>query len=49
MVSMPLMVVNCLISGVATEFAMVSGDAPDRLAETLMVGKSVRGSAATGR
>src|SRR5688572_33460466 len=45
---MPSMVVNCLMSGVATDFAMVSGDAPDRSAETLMVGKSVRGSAATG-
>src|SRR5688500_12899529 len=45
---MPSMVVNCLMSGVATDFAMVSGDAPDRSAETLMVGKSVRGRAATG-
>src|SRR5688500_20400023 len=45
---MPSMVVNCLMSGVATDFAMVSGDAPDRSAETSMVGKSVRGRAATG-
>src|SRR5688572_29693952 len=45
---MPSIVVNCLMSGVATDFAIVSGEAPDRSAETLMVGKSVRGSAATG-
>src|SRR6185436_7687827 len=48
-VSIPSMVANCLISGVATDFAIVSGEAPDRLAETLMVGNSVRGRAATGR
>ena len=46
---MPSMVANCLISGVATDFAIVSGEAPDRSAETLMVGNSVRGKAATGR
>ncbi len=43
------MVVNCLISGVATEFAMVSGEAPGRLAETVTTGKSTLGRAATGR
>jgi hypothetical protein len=37
------------MSGVATAFAMVSGDAPGREADTLIVGNSVRGSAATGR
>jgi hypothetical protein len=49
MVSMPEMVENCLMSGVATAFAMVSGEAPGSDAETLMTGNSVRGSAATGR
>ena len=49
MESMPAMVENCLMSGVATAFAMVSGDAPGRDADTLMMGNSVRGSAATGR
>ena len=39
---------NCLISGVATERAMVSGEAPGSDPDTLIVGKSVRGSAATG-
>ena len=48
-VSMPAMVENCLISGVATAFAIVSGEAPGSDAETLMIGNSVRGSAATGR
>src|SRR5262245_54184511 len=48
MVLMPSMVVNCLMRGVATDFAMVSGEAPGREAETLTVGKSVRGKAATG-
>ena len=32
------MVVNCRSSGVATAEAMVSGLAPGRLAETVMVG-----------
>ena len=49
MLSMPAIVENCLMSGVATAFAIVSGEAPGREAETLMVGNSVRGSAATGR
>src|SRR5215470_9297366 len=48
-VSMPEMVENCLMSGVATELAIVSGEAPGSEADTLMVGNSVRGSAATGR
>jgi hypothetical protein len=47
--SMPAMVANCLISGVATEVAMVSGEAPGSCAETLTTGNSARGSAATGR
>ena len=40
---------NCLISGVATEFAIVSGEAPGSCAETVMTGKSTFGSAATGK
>ena len=48
-VSMPAMVENCLMSGVATAFAIVSGEAPGSDADTLMTGNSVRGSAATGR
>src|SRR6185436_19758827 len=48
-VSIPAMAVNCLISGVATALAMVSGDAPGKEAETLMTGNSTLGSAATGR
>ena len=48
MLSMPAMVANCLISGVATDVAIVSGDAPGSEAETLMTGKSARGKAATG-
>ena len=38
MLSMPAMVENCFSSGVATAAAMVSGPAPGRLAETVMVG-----------
>ena len=49
MVSMPEMVVICLISGVATEFAIDSGEAPGSDALTAMTGESVRGKAATGR
>src|SRR6185436_20096422 len=48
MVLMPSIVANCLMRGVATDFAIVSGEAPGSEAETLMVGKSVRGRAATG-
>ena len=47
--SMPAMVANCLTSGVATEVAIVSGEAPGSCAETLTTGNSARGSAATGR
>lgn len=45
MESMPAMVANCLISGVATEIAMISGEAPGNCAETLTTGNSARGSA----
>ena len=36
MVSMPAIVANCLISGVATDVAMVSAEAPGSCAETLI-------------
>ena len=39
---------NCFSSGVATAEAIVSGDAPGRLADTEMVGKSTFGNDATG-
>ena len=42
------MAANCCSSGVATDDAMVSGLAPGRVADTVMVGKSTLGSAATG-
>ena len=42
------MVENCRSSGPATDAAMVSGLAPGSFAVTAMVGKSTRGSAATG-
>ena len=44
----PGIVANARSSGPATEDAIVSGLAPGNCAETLMVGKSTRGSAATG-
>src|ERR1700761_938228 len=44
----PGMVENCDSSGVATALAMVSGSAPGRLADTLMVGKSTAGNSLTG-
>jgi hypothetical protein len=47
--SMPAIVENCLMSGVATEVAIVSGEAPGSCAETLTTGNSALGSAATGR
>src|SRR5690348_3116589 len=47
--SSPAMVVNCFSSGVATAEAMVSGLAPGRLAETVMVGKSTLGRSLTAR
>ncbi len=45
----PAMRANWRSSGAATELAMVSGLAPGKLAETLIVGNSTCGSAATGR
>ena len=47
--SSPAMVENWPSSGVATVAAMVSGEAPGRLAETEMVGKSTFGNSETGR
>ena len=44
----PGMAANCCSSGVATDEAMVSGLAPGRVADTVMVGKSTLGSAETG-
>ena len=44
----PAMVENWLSRGVATADAIVSGSAPGRLAETLIVGKSTLGSSLTG-
>ena len=44
----PGMVSNCLTSGVVTDVAMVCGEAPDSDEETLIVGKSTFGRAATG-
>ena len=46
---MPGIVANWRSSGCATDEAMISGLAPGSCAETLMVGKSTRGNAATGR
>ena len=43
MESMPAIVANCLISGVATEVAIVSGEAPGSEAETLTTGNSALG------
>src|SRR5260370_16288936 len=45
----PAMRPNWRSSGVATAEAMVSGLAPGKLALTEMVGKSTRGSGATGK
>jgi hypothetical protein len=44
----PAMFENSRSSGVATDAAMVSGLAPGSDADTLMVGKSTCGKAATG-
>ena len=44
---MPAMVDNCRSIGEATDAAMVSGLAPGSVADTLMVGKSTAGKAAT--
>ncbi len=46
--SMPAMVENCFSSGVATALAMVSGLAPGRAAETMIMGKSTLGRSLTG-
>jgi hypothetical protein len=46
--SRPAIVVNCFSSGVATADAIVSGEAPGRLAETWIVGKSTLGRSETG-
>ena len=44
----PGIAANCCSSGVATDDAIVSGLAPGSVADTVMVGKSTVGSAATG-
>jgi len=49
MLSSPAIVENCRSSGVATEEAMVSGEAPGSAAETWIVGKSTLGRSETGR
>ena len=49
MLSRPAIVVNCFSSGVATDDAIVSGEAPGRDAETWIVGKSTFGRSETGR
>ena len=46
--SMPVIVENSRSIGSATEVAMVSGLAPGSWAQTVMTGKSTRGTAATG-
>src|SRR5215470_2047179 len=47
--STPAMAANSRSSGVAMAAAMVPGLAPGKLTDTVMVGKSTLGSAATGR
>ena len=47
--SRPAIVENCRSSGVATEAAIVSGEAPGRPASTRMVGKSTLGKSEIGR
>src|SRR5665213_452114 len=47
--STPAIVENCLIRGVATEVAIISGEAPAMSAVTLIVGNSACGKAATGK
>ena len=49
MLSRPAIVVNCFSSGVATDEATVSGEAPGRAAETWIVGKSTLGRSLIGR
>ena len=46
--SIPAMVENCFLSGVATAEAIVSGLAPGRPALTQTVGKSTVGKSLTG-
>ena len=46
--SIPAMVESCCSSGVATADAIVSGLAPGRLAEIVIVGKSTFGRSLTG-
>ncbi len=46
--SMPAILENWLSSGVATDVAIVSGEAPGSEADTLMVGKSTSGNSLTG-
>src|SRR5262250_990881 len=48
MLSSPAIVVNCFSSGVATEEAIVTGEAPGREAETWIVGKSTLGRSEIG-
>src|SRR5690348_15115777 len=47
--SSPAIVVNCFSRGVATAEAIVPGLAPDKFAETLIVGKSTLGRSLTAR
>ena len=49
MLSSPAIVENCFSSGVATEDAIVSGEAPGSDAETWIVGKSTLGRSEIGR
>src|SRR6516225_322857 len=49
MLSRPAIVENCRSSGVATEEAIVSGEAPGSDAATWIVGKSTFGRSETGR
>ena len=49
MLSRPAIVVNCFSRGVATEEAIVSGEAPGSDAATWIVGKSTLGRSLIGR
>src|SRR5689334_5081401 len=49
MLSSPAIVENCFSSGVATDDAIVSGEAPGSAADTWIVGKSTLGRSDTGR
>src|SRR3954464_365249 len=48
MLSRPAIVENCFSRGVATDDAIVSGEAPGSAADTWIVGKSTFGRAETG-